>query len=92
METIHTDIYDMIVEMKTHAAQNGKAIISNDRPKELKLGYECQNTGKVWLISLRNIKKSLDNQTHSEFEVNMLRKAFASQEGKQVLLNVINGV
>ena len=51
------DFEDMIVEMMEHAKNNGRAIVQHDFPLELKIGYMCENTGKIWEISLANIRR-----------------------------------
>ncbi len=86
-ETLYTDIWAMIDDMKKHAAENGGAIIQKDQPYKLRLGYLCETTGKTWLISLVQMKRSMENRPD---EADALKRLFTASDGKEMLLQQIN--
>lgn len=89
------DFGEMLQDMRQHALNNGQAIEIADRPHQLRLGWMCMNTGKTWSIRIRDVKKykdALEQGDDSEKnKSDILKRAFATQEGKQNLLDVING-
>jgi hypothetical protein len=84
------DFYAMISDMKAHALINGQAIEIQDRPIQLRWGWRCVNTRKTWSIKISALRKhinSLEDQVNSD----ILKRSMSTQEGKNNLLDFING-
>jgi len=83
------DFDAMLQDMKQYALNNGQVIEMADRPMQLRWAWKCKNTGKSWSIKISTLKEyiqSLDQKKQATFS-----KILSSQEGKQGLLNIING-
>jgi len=89
------DFDAMLQDMKQYALNNGQAIEMADRPAELRWGWKCKNTGKTWSIGIGTLKKykeslNLGNDVDQK-KADVLARTMQTQEGKQNLLDVING-
>ena len=88
-EDNYDDFIQMIQDMKKHASENGGQIACADLPHQMRMGYVCMNTGKTWSIRLKTMKKCLDEMPANKKA--LLMRAFQTSEGKQNLVDVING-
>lgn len=84
-----TDIYDMMEDMMEHAKNNGRALVSADRPTQLRLGWECKNTGKTWSIRITAFKNTL-HRKFSDKAMEIVSRSIMTQAGKQSLTDFIN--
>lgn len=88
------NVYDMLEDIKKHADANGGAIIQDDRPAQLKLGYRCTNTNKVWTIRISKLKHSVapaNTEVNASTREKIIQLAFQSLTGRENILKVING-
>ncbi len=96
--TIWDDFEAMIADMMEHAKNNGRAIIQHDFPMELRWGYKCQNTAKIWKISIAKIKSNKatidkdqkDLTITKEEKEDIMKRTLSTLEGKENLLYLIN--
>jgi len=91
------DFGEMMIDMKNHAQNNGRAIIEEDRPVQLRIAYRCTNTNKTWSIKINKLRdyteklKATGEQLDSgKNKGDVISLAMSSQEGKQKLLEMIN--
>lgn len=86
----------MLQDMKQHALNNGQAIEIADRPTELRWAWKCKNTGKTWSIRIGTLKKYQESLNlgdgSNKKKADILARLMQTQEGKQNLLDVINGI
>lgn len=89
------DFDAMLKDMKQHALNNGQAIEMADRPAQLRWAWECKNTGKTWSIKIGTLKKYKESlnlgDDVDQKKADVLARTMQTQEGKQNLLDVING-
>ena len=87
------NLFAMLDDMKVYAANNGRAIIQEDKPFQLRLGYRCTNTNKTWSIKITNMKRSLAEAEKSGNvdKALVFTMAMQTQQGKENLLKIING-
>lgn len=50
------DFILMLAEIYTHISDNGNHILSYDNPKQLKFGWMCSKTEKIWEFSISKYK------------------------------------
>ena len=82
------DMSDMLADIRDHSKNNGSAIINEDRPMQLRLGWRCTNTNKNWSIRISNVKKSLEKmEPHKK---DLILRAIQSQEGREALTASLN--
>src|ERR1700676_3139759 len=55
----YDDVWTMFDDIQEHAKNNGRAVINEDRPAELRLAWRCTKTDKTWSIKINNVKKSM---------------------------------
>lgn len=89
------NVWDMFEDIREHAKNNGRAVIEEDRPIQLRLAWRCTNTNKTWSIRITDFKKSIDDiqKTDASASTNrgdLLRKAIMTQSGKENLTRVLN--
>lgn len=82
------DMLDMLADIREHAKNNGSAIINEDKPMQLRLGWRCTNTNKTWSIRIANFKKSLEKM--GPHQKDLISRAIQSQEGKEALTASLN--
>ena len=81
------DVWAMMDDIREHAKNNGRAVINEDRPHQLRFGWRCTNTNKTWSISLSHFKNSAGPNTEKG---KILLASIVSQEGKQALTESLN--
>ena len=52
----HEDAMLMIEDIREHSKNNGRAIISADAPKQLRIGFICKKTGKSWSCRMSRVR------------------------------------
>jgi hypothetical protein len=77
----------MFEDIREHAKNNGRAVIEEDRPINLRLAWRCQNTEKTWSIRITNFKASFENVSEHK---DIMRRALMTQEGKHNLTAMLN--
>ncbi len=82
------DVIAMFEDICEHAKNNGRAVVNEDYPKELKLGWKCSNTNKVWKISIIKLKNSL--QKADAKQKDFISRLIITQAGKEVLTELLN--
>lgn len=85
-----TDFIEMYDDIREYAKNNGRQIISADRPTQLKFGWQCEATGKTWAIRITDLRKSLEKYRKDNPNDPLIR-AFSSSDGKANLTSVLNG-
>lgn len=75
------DVEDMLRDIENYSKNNRVKIFQEDRPLHLRIGYRSED-GKTWSVKISVVKKTNIN----------LVKLFASEDGKKIILNKINGV
>jgi len=83
------DVYNMFEDMMEYAKNNGRELVSADRPMQLRLGWVCKNTGKTWSIHISTFKSTLDRKFSTK-EVDVIKTCIMTQAGKQSLIDFIN--
>lgn len=89
-----TNIWDMLVDIRKHARDNGRDIVKADIPEELRCGYKCNVTGKTWTIRIADVKRN-GNTLNSELPSDIrdqYRAALSSEEGLELFMKMINGL
>lgn len=82
------DLWNMFEDIREHAKNNGRTVVGEDRPHQLRLAWRCTNTNKTWSIRIANFKKSLNNTTPDKKE--MVSRATQTQEGRLNLTAALN--
>ncbi len=68
-----SNLADLISSLRIHAAVFGwDKIERKDRPKQLKLAFECKETGKTWSIYLSKLKGLSKLKDEAEIEPELL--------------------
>jgi hypothetical protein len=75
-----TNFWEMCEDIKKHTANNQSEVESTDFPMELKLGFTCKNTGKVWKIGISSCMKSLNEG--DQVKANLIKTTLKTGEGK----------
>ena len=88
----YDDVFNMLYDMKLHATNNGQAIIQEDNPIQLRIGYRCTNTNKTWSIRISNLKRSVEKEEKfgDAKKADLINRAIKSQQGRENLLKAIN--
>lgn len=84
------NVWDMFEDICEHAKNNGRAVISEDKPMQLRLGWRCTNTNKTWSIRITDFKKTAMTNAPDAIKSELLQKAISSQAGKNVLTQALN--
>lgn len=82
------DVWEMFEDIREHAKNNGRTVVEEDRPTQLRLAWRCTNTNKTWSIRISNVKKSLENSTPDKKDI--MSRAIQTQEGKINLTASLN--
>lgn len=88
------NIMEMIDDIREHAKQNNRRIISEDRPLSFRIGFRCIKTGKTWSVLMSNIYNSLklndadDVMTKSRKE--LIFNCLPSKNGRMILMSFLN--
>lgn len=81
-----SDVWLMIEDIREHARNNGRLVVSDDDPANLKLGWRCAVTGKYWRISSVNLRDTLGEGPKPD----LIRGFLKDQFGKSVLTAYLN--
>lgn len=84
------DIKLMLNDMREHYKSYKSEIIFADNPKELKIGFMCVLTSKVWEIAISTIRSTPQEMYVSDNVGILIPDAFNTQEEKKLLLDMIN--
>ena len=91
MEKTYDDFDIMVGDIKNHIRANpGTKIIENDDILGLKIRYQDEKSGDSWQISVGDLHKWTQSPELKRSEGELIRRAFLSQEGKKVLLDIIS--
>jgi hypothetical protein len=82
------DLFAMFDDIREHSKNNGRVVIEEDRPHQLRLAWRCTNTNKTWSIRIANVKKSLNESDPSRKE--LMGRAIMTQDGKIALTASLN--
>lgn len=61
-----TNLFAMIEDLHAHVRTTGRPVVMDDDPRARKVGYRDPDTGKVWKISLLNMKLSSEETPKTE--------------------------
>jgi hypothetical protein len=63
------DLFAMFDDIREHAKNNDRAVIEEDRPRQLRLAWRCTNTNKTWSIKIANVKKIIKRRRSFETRI-----------------------
>lgn len=81
------NVWEMMDDIKEHAKNNGRSVIEEDRPHELRLAWRCTNTNKTWSIRITNFRKTANDRNGG---LELLDRCLQTQEGKDNLTKSLN--
>jgi hypothetical protein len=86
------DFGAMLEDIKKYTRETGNSVVLSDKPMQLRIGYACSKTNRSWSCKIRKMREYFDKLLESgeEEKSNALRKSFMTQEGREVLLAVLN--
>lgn len=85
----HTDLLNMIDDIQEHVGRHGGHIVQCNNITRLLHGYRCEKTGKIWLISINDLRCIFNKERVGDRK--LLMQAMENENGQQALLNALNG-
>lgn len=91
---VHTDLGDMLDEIKAYIDQHPGEIKPSDLPAQLMLGF-IHNDGSYWAIKISDAKKSIDTMRNSTDKMNntraiILEKVLKSKDGRNMFCAMLS--
>jgi hypothetical protein len=88
------NILEMIDDIREYAKQNGRRIISEDRPLSFRVGFRCITTSKTWSVLMSNIYNTLRPDNADDIIIKsrkeLIMNCLPSKSGRMILMGFLN--
>lgn len=85
------DLVSMLENIRHHIKGTpGAEVWPADNPRELKFGFVCSLTGKIWEIAISTVKAQMQKFWINDGQGIIIPDCFYSQEGKMELCKMLN--